>query len=177
MIFAVLVLASVAFFVRVNVTVPLIGIWLLVYVVALSLLLGSMAILFARRGVSINVRGGSVKKYGAILVGLFGFGTLVAFSIFLGVPKALHYLYSEERQITVRIAGKSNLHQGRRRINRCRNRLTISEFTRFPGNHLCVEKEIYETVDQGDYLLLTGDVSRFGVSVKAVHVVRSEQMR
>lgn len=171
MIMAVLGLALVAFFVRVNVTIPFNVTWILVYIVSLLLLLGSLTILFKKRGAVIDVRYGSIKKYVVFLAGVSGFGILVAFSTFLGVPKALHYLSSEERQITVSVSGKTDLHQGRRSINRCRYRVFIKEFTNFPSNHLCVENEIYETINAADYLLLTGDASSFGISVKAVQVV------
>ena len=90
---------------------------------------------------------------------LLAIGLLFAYmGAFLGVAKILHSSKSHPGEITATVAGK---HRPSRHMN-CTH-IAFEEF-RFLSDALCVNASLFEAVEVGGRIRITGHLSRFGVA-------------
>ena len=156
--------AFLSFFSSVSTTIDIEGTWLYLYIVVLLILLTSMTVSIIGNKAKCHIESGVIKKIGLVLAGLLGFSIITSFSIFSGIPTALHYLGSSSGEMKVTVSGKED-HSNKRK---CSPRLIIEEFTYFTSDFICPGDVAYKSISVGDVITVIGNVSRYGVEAKQV---------
>lgn len=156
--------AFLSFFSNVRTTIDVEGTWLYLYIVVLLTLLTSMMVSLIGNKAKFHIEGGVIKKTGLVLAGLLGFSVLTSFSIFSGIPTALHYVESSNGEINVTVSKKDDSYDKRR----CSPRLIIQEFTFFSSDFICPGDEAYKAISVGDTITVIGTISKYGVEAKKI---------
>ena len=158
------VTACISFFSSVSTTIMIGGTWLYLYIGVLLIILPYITISLLRNKEKHHIKGGAIEKIGVVLFVLLGFSFLALFSIFSGVPSALHYLDSSHGEIKVTVSEKENRYYKRK----CSPRLIIKEFSFFTSDYVCLNEEAFESISVGDKITIIGNISKYGVESKQI---------
>lgn len=160
----VLALSFLSFWSDVNTTVEYDFTWKVSAGIITVVFLGTMIASIITNKQTLNIKGGIIKKSFMLLAGLFGLSILMIFSVFSGVPTALHYLDNKNGSMEVTVLKKIDKYSKRK----CSPRLTIKEFTFFTKDHICPGKETFNVITEGSRIKLIGTVSKYGIEAKQV---------
>lgn len=149
----------ISFLSNVSTTIELQGIWLVLSILLLASLCGSSLFLFITKKEKLSNENSLFKSTVSFLVGGVGSALLCSTAVFSGLPSVLHYLTSEKGELVVTVIDKkesSSRYQ-------CSPGLIIKEFTWYGSDRICPERTVYKNAQIGNEILITGNVSSFGV--------------
>lgn len=149
----------ISFFSNVSTTIELRGLWLVLCILLLASLLGSSLLIFITKKEKLLNENSLLKRTVFFLVGGFGIALLCSTAVFSGLPSVLHYITSEKGEFIVTVVDKkesSSRYQ-------CSPGLIIKEFTWYGSDRICPKSTVYNKVKIGNEILITGNVSSFGV--------------
>ena len=164
-IFFIVGLSVLSFFSEVKTTIDIQSKWQFIYGIILVAVIGMYSVPFVTKRAAIP-GGGFLKKFFAAVFCIVGLSVLCSFSVFSGLPIALHHLSSDEGTLKVTVSGKADEYDKRT----CRPRLIIKEFTWFASNFICPGEKAYNEIDIGSELILKGNLSPFGIEVKQIQL-------
>jgi hypothetical protein len=159
----VFILMFVGLFSSVRPTVQFGTAWFVTYGTCLFVLLLSAGVVLRRRHARFRARS-RLRAAGYLLAAALGVAMFSAEAIFSGLPILLHYATSRDGTMVVTVTGKE---YGYRR-GTCSPRLIVKEFTFFGSDHVCFDKEILDRIEVGQHVLLTGQVSPFGIQATGI---------
>ena len=160
----VLALSFLSFWSDVNTTVEYDIAWKVSAGIITILFLVTMVASIITNKQKLNIKGGIIKKSFMLLAGLFGLSVLMVFSVFSGVPTALHYLDNKNGDMEVTVLKKIDKYNKRK----CSPRLTIKEFTFFTKDHICPGEDAFNKITEGSKIKLIGNISKYGIEAKQV---------
>lgn len=160
----VVALSFLSFWSDVNTTVEYDITWKVSAGIITIVFLGTMIASIITNKQTVNIKGGIIKKSFMLLAGLFGLSVLMIFSVFSGIPTALHYLDNKNGDMEVTVLKKVDKYNKRK----CTPRLTIKEFTFFTKDYICPGEDAFNKITEGSKIKLIGTVSKYGIEAKQV---------
>ena len=162
-------LAFYSFFSNVSTTVDIFGIFGYIYVGLLSSLVGSGSYLLVNnKESSFSFGEGLVSRFFGMTLGVIGIALFVGAAIFSGLPSVLHHITSQDGSVRLTVARKSDSYSR----YHCSPGLFMREFTWSLTKPICPGGEIYEAIEVGDVVNVSGRVSSFGVQAKYLSLAK-----
>jgi len=103
-------------------------------------------------------------KNGMFIIMVLGYGFLLAFVIFGGLPKIIHSFSSNEGSIELTIASKTDT----RTRGRCAPSIEVEEVTFIFDNHICVSNSVFDKLKVGSKITAYGKISTVGIEINHV---------
>lgn len=152
-------LALLSFFSDVKTTITLNATWISIWVITTVAVLGLIYIPYLTGKVEFPFEGGTAKKIGCYFAGMIGLGVLSHGAALSGLPTALHHLTAADGEIEATVIKKETNYVRRK----CSPRLIIQEFTWYSKDYICPGEEVFQQIEVGTRVTLSGKLSNFGI--------------